>query len=80
MRQPLGTAAGLFQTARFIGAALAGALVGVMFANEPTTDNLYRLSGLNGVLSLALLAWAAERAVAARAVVVVAHPRRLEGR
>jgi MFS family permease len=80
MRETIGTAAGLFQTARFIGAALAGGLVGVIFSNEPTTDSLHRLSVLNGVLSLALLAWAAERAVAARAVVVVAHPRRLQGR
>jgi hypothetical protein len=80
MREPLGTAAGLFQTARVIGAALAGGLVGVIFSTGPTTDGLYRLSVLEGVLSLALLAWAAERAVATRTVVVVAHRQGLQGR
>ncbi len=80
MREAIGTAAGLFQTARFIGAALAGGLIAVIFSNGPTTDSLYRLSVLNGVLSLALLAWAAERAVATRTVVGVAHPQGLQGR
>jgi hypothetical protein len=39
----LGTTAGFFQTARFVGAGLAAGLLGVMVADIPTTDRLYQL-------------------------------------
>jgi hypothetical protein len=74
------TAAGLFQTARFVGAAVAGELVGIIFANGPTTDNLHRVSTLNGLLSRALLLAAARRAIAARGAVVVAPRESWTGR
>jgi predicted MFS family arabinose efflux permease len=56
-REQLGTAAGFFQTARFVGAALAAGLVGVV-ANESLTESLHRLWIVVGLLSFGLLAWA----------------------
>jgi hypothetical protein len=55
----LGTAAGLFQAARFVGAALAAGLVGISVANDAITDDLHRLWMAAGILSIALLVWAA---------------------
>jgi MFS family permease len=54
----LGTAAGLFQTARFVGAALAAGLVGIIVANDALTDSLHRLWIAVAILSFALLVWA----------------------
>jgi len=63
----LGAAAGLFQTARFGGAAVAGGLVGVAFANGATTSGLHWLCAVITSLSVALFAWAARRAAASHA-------------
>jgi hypothetical protein len=60
----LGTAVGLFETARFGGAALAAGLVGSVVANHTTTDGFRRLWMAIGLLSFALLAWAARPAAA----------------
>lgn len=78
-REQLGTAAGLFQTARFVGAALATGLVGTIFTEGATTDGLHRLSVAVGLLSLALLAWAARKAVAPCTVEASASHAKSEG-
>jgi predicted MFS family arabinose efflux permease len=62
--EQLGTAAGLFQTWRFVGAALAAGLVGIVLASGTTTDGLHRLWTAIGLLSFALLAWAVRSAAA----------------
>ena len=53
----LGTAAGLFQAARFVGAALATALVGITVASD--AGDWRRLWVGGEILSIALLGWAA---------------------
>jgi MFS family permease len=53
-----GTTAGFFQTARFVGAGLAAGLLGIMVADAPTTDRLYQLWIVTGLLSVVLLVWA----------------------
>jgi MFS family permease len=55
----LGTAAGLFQAARFIGAALATGLVGITVANDTLTDDWRRLWIAAAIVSIALLGWSA---------------------
>jgi len=55
----LGTAAGLFQAARFVGAALATGLLGITVANDAATDDWRRLWVAGEFLSIALLGWAA---------------------
>ena len=56
----LGTAAGFFQTARFVGAGLAAGLLGLTVANGTITDRLYRLWIATGLLSVVLLVWATD--------------------
>ena len=55
----LGTAAGLFQAARFVGAALATGLLGITVASDASTDDWRRLWVVGEILSIVLLAWAA---------------------
>jgi MFS family permease len=55
----LGTAAGLFQAARFVGAALATGLLGITVTNDAATDDWRRLWVAGEFLSIALLGWAA---------------------
>jgi MFS family permease len=55
----LGTAAGLFQAARFVGAALATGLLGITVTNNAATDDWRRLWVAGEFLSIALLGWAA---------------------
>jgi hypothetical protein len=55
----LGTAAGLFQAARFVGAALATGLLGMTVTNDAATDDWRRLWVAGEFLSIALLGWAA---------------------
>jgi len=55
----LGTAAGLFQAARFVGAALATGLVGITVATDASTDDWRQLWVAGEILSIALLGWAA---------------------
>jgi MFS family permease len=55
----VGTAAGLFQAARFVGAALAAGLVGLTVASDAMTEDWHRLWIATGLVSLALLGWAA---------------------
>jgi predicted MFS family arabinose efflux permease len=55
----LGTAAGLFQAARFVGAALAAGLAGITVAGDAMTDDWHRLCLATELLSIALLGWAA---------------------
>ena len=52
----LGTAAGLFQAARFVGAALATGLLGITVASDASTDDWRRLWVVGEILSIALLA------------------------
>jgi MFS family permease len=54
-----GTAAGLFQAARFVGAALAAGLVGITVAGDAMTEDWHRLWLATELLSVALLGWAA---------------------
>jgi MFS family permease len=63
----LGAAAGLFQTARFGGAALAGGLVGVAFAGGANTDGLRQLCVVIVLLSLMLFIGAAQKVIRPRA-------------
>jgi MFS family permease len=65
--EELGTAAGLFQTARFVGAAAAAGLIGIVFTNGTTIDGLRWLCVAVASVSVALLAWAARRAAGSRA-------------
>jgi hypothetical protein len=53
-----GTAAGLFQTGRYVGAILSTALLGVVYAGTPSTAGLHR-TGLFVAVSAVLLAGAA---------------------
>jgi MFS family permease len=53
----LATAAGIFQSARFVGAALATGLLGIMLANDAITDHWRQLWIAAGILSIALLGW-----------------------
>ena len=55
----LGTAAGIFQAARFVGAALATGLLGITVASDAVTDDWRRLWITAEILSIALLGWAA---------------------
>jgi MFS family permease len=55
----LGTAAGLFQAARFVGAALATGLLGITVTNDAATDDWRRLWAAGELLSITLLGWAA---------------------
>ena len=55
----LGTAAGLFQAARFAGAALATGLLGITVASDASTDDWRRLWVAGEILSIVLLGWAA---------------------
>jgi MFS family permease len=55
----LGTAAGLFQSARFVGAALATGLLGITVTNDAATADWRRLWVAGEFLSIALLGWAA---------------------
>ena len=55
----LGTAAGLFQAARFAGAALATGLLGIAVASDASTDDWRRLWVAGEILSIVLLGWAA---------------------
>jgi MFS family permease len=55
----LGTAAGLFQAARFVGAALATGLLGITVTNDVATDDWRRLWAAGELLSITLLGWAA---------------------
>ena len=52
----MGTAGGLLQTARFVGAGLAGAVIGLIFRNDATTEALHLLAIVIGVLGLTLVA------------------------
>jgi Major Facilitator Superfamily len=52
----LGRAAGYFQTARFVGAALAAELVAIVLARDATAADLQPLRIVIAVLSLSLLA------------------------
>src|SRR5262249_4836349 len=54
----LATAAGLFQAARFVGAALATGLLGITVTNDAATDDWRRLWVAGEFLSIALLGWA----------------------
>jgi Major Facilitator Superfamily len=56
----LGTAAGFFQTARFVGAGLAAGLLGLTVADGTIIDRLYRLWIAAGILSVVLLVWATD--------------------
>jgi MFS family permease len=62
----LGTAAGFFQTARFVGAGLAAGLLGLTVANGTMTDRLDRLWIATGLLSVVLLVWSASTAASTR--------------
>jgi len=55
----LGTAAGLFQAARFVGAALATGLLGITVTNDAATADWRRLWVAGEFVSIALLGWAA---------------------
>ena len=55
----LGTAAGLFQAARFVGAALATGLLGITVTNDAATGDWRRLWVAGEFLSITLLGWAA---------------------
>jgi MFS family permease len=55
----LGTAAGFFQAARFIGAALATGLLGITVANDTIADDWRRLWIAAAIVSIALLGWCA---------------------
>jgi MFS family permease len=55
----LGTASGLFQAARFVGAALATGLLGITVTNDAATDDWRRLWIAGELLSITLLGWAA---------------------
>ena len=55
----LGTAAGLYQAARFVGAALATGLLGITVASDAGTDDWRRLWVAGEILSIALLGWTA---------------------
>jgi MFS family permease len=55
----LGTAAGLFQAARFVGAALATGLLGITVTNDAATDDWRRLWIAGELLSITLFGWAA---------------------
>jgi hypothetical protein len=55
----LGSAAGLFQATRFVGAALAAGLAGITVASDGFTDDWHRLWIAAEILSIALLGWAA---------------------
>jgi MFS family permease len=55
----LATAAGLFQAARFVGAALATGLLGITVTNDAATHDWRRLWVAGEFLSIALLGWAA---------------------
>jgi hypothetical protein len=55
----LGTAAGLFQAARFVGAALAAGLVGITVAGDAMTEDWHRLWLATELLSIGLLGWVA---------------------
>jgi MFS family permease len=71
----LGTAAGLFQAARFVGAALATGLLGITAASDAITDGFRRLWVACELLSIALLGWAAVSLKRGRGDRVdVAHP------
>jgi MFS family permease len=69
----LGTAAGLFQAARFAGAALATGLFGITVASDASTDDWRRLWVVGEILSIALLGWAATSLKRRRDRVDVAH-------
>jgi hypothetical protein len=58
----LGTAAGLFQAARFVGTALAAALVGITIAGNAGAKEWHQLCLATELLSIALLGWAAAAA------------------
>jgi hypothetical protein len=62
----LGTAAGFFQTARFVGAGLAAGLLGLTVANGTITDRLDRLWIATGLLSVVLLVWSTSTAASTR--------------
>jgi predicted MFS family arabinose efflux permease len=62
----IGTAAGLFQTARFVGSAGAAGLIGIAFAKGATTNGWHWLCAAVVALSLALLVFAARTAAASR--------------
>jgi NAD(P)-dependent dehydrogenase (short-subunit alcohol dehydrogenase family) len=55
----LGTAAGFFQAARFIGAALATGLLGITVADDTIADDWRRLWIAAAFVSIALLGWSA---------------------
>jgi predicted MFS family arabinose efflux permease len=57
--EQLGTAAGLFQAARFIGAGLAAGLVGINVTSNASSEELHGLWIATLILSFALLVWAA---------------------
>jgi hypothetical protein len=67
----LGTAAGLFQAARFVGAALATGLVGITVASDAGDWRGLWVAG--EILSIALLGWAATSWRRGRDRVDVAH-------
>ena len=52
----VGTAGRLLQTARFVGAGLAGAVISLIFRNGATTSALHLLVIVIGVLGLLLVA------------------------
>lgn len=71
----LGTAAGPFQSARFVGAALGMGLLGITAASNAITDDFRRLCVACELLSIALLGWAAVSLKRGRGGRVdVAHP------
>jgi MFS family permease len=51
-----GTAAGLFQTGRYVGAILSTALLGVLFNGVPSSDGLRRVALVVGVAAILLAA------------------------
>jgi MFS family permease len=63
----MGSAGGVFQTFRYLGAIGATALVGLVFGASPTSDGLHTLAAVMAVISAGLLAsslWRASRAPA----------------
>jgi hypothetical protein len=57
--EQLGTAAGRFQAARFVGAGLAAGLLGIHVTSNASSDEWHGLWIATLILSFALLVWAA---------------------
>jgi MFS family permease len=64
--EAMGAAGGLFQTCRYVGAMLAGMVIGLVFGRGTTTAALHALAGLLIAVSVCLLAAALLRGPGAR--------------